>query len=293
MHYYKRNLGDYAKKAGRLSMLQHGAYNLLIDACYDREEFPTLEQAIDWAWASTTEEREAVEFVLSRFFELQSDGRYVQKRIAQEIEEYLEKAEKNRATAWQREENRKAKKEGREPILYETWKKEHEPCTSRAEKQHEPCTTGHLTKNQEPITNNQETILKPFAQSPAGSGQDDGEEKPPDDPKLFVLPTNKFTSAGETFGVTKSMITEWSQAYPALDVPCELLKARAWLHDNPKNRKTKNGMQRFLGSWLNRAQDRAPPNRPPGPRTPATAGTSTRQTSLQDDLHDTSWANSV
>jgi uncharacterized protein YdaU (DUF1376 family) len=46
MHYYKRNLGDYAKKTGRLTMLQHGAYTLLIDSCYDREKFPTLEQAI-------------------------------------------------------------------------------------------------------------------------------------------------------------------------------------------------------------------------------------------------------
>ena len=42
MHYYKRNLGDYAKKAGRLSMLEHGSYTLLIDACYDRERFPTI-----------------------------------------------------------------------------------------------------------------------------------------------------------------------------------------------------------------------------------------------------------
>ena len=68
MHYYKRNLGDYAKKAGRLSMLQHGAYTLLIDACYDREQFPTLDDAIDWAWASSAAEIEAVEFVLRKFF---------------------------------------------------------------------------------------------------------------------------------------------------------------------------------------------------------------------------------
>ncbi len=56
MHYYKKNIGDYHKKAGRLTMLQHGAYTLLMDSCYDREEFPTLEQAIEWVWASTTEE---------------------------------------------------------------------------------------------------------------------------------------------------------------------------------------------------------------------------------------------
>ena len=64
MHYYKRNIGDYHRKAGRLSILQHGVYTLLIDGCYDRECFPTKEDAVDWCWASTTEEIEAVEFVL-------------------------------------------------------------------------------------------------------------------------------------------------------------------------------------------------------------------------------------
>ena len=68
MHYYKRNIGDYAKKAGRLSTLQHGAYTLLIDSCYDREEFPTLEQAIEWTWVESPEEIEAVKFVLHKFF---------------------------------------------------------------------------------------------------------------------------------------------------------------------------------------------------------------------------------
>ena len=87
MHYYKRNLGDYAKKAGRLSMLQHGSYTLLIDACYDREQFPTLDEAIEWTWASTDEEVEAVKFVLRKFFTLES-GTYIQKRIQEEIAEY-------------------------------------------------------------------------------------------------------------------------------------------------------------------------------------------------------------
>ena len=77
MHYYKRNLGDYAKKAGRLTMLQHGSYTLLIDACYDREKFPTMDEAIEWAWASTPDEVQAVQFVLSKFFTLEN-GVYVQ-----------------------------------------------------------------------------------------------------------------------------------------------------------------------------------------------------------------------
>ena len=83
MHYFKRNIGDYHKKAGRLTMLQHGAYTLLIDACYDREEFPTAEQAVDWCWASTNAEIKAVQFVLKKFFTF-IGGKYEQSRIREE-----------------------------------------------------------------------------------------------------------------------------------------------------------------------------------------------------------------
>jgi uncharacterized protein YdaU (DUF1376 family) len=107
MHYYKRNLGDYAKKAGRLTMLQHGAYTLLIDSCYDREVFPTLEQALEWTWASTEAEVEAVKFVLSRFFVLDKEGCYVQDRILQELLHYHKNADTNKRIADEREAKRK------------------------------------------------------------------------------------------------------------------------------------------------------------------------------------------
>ena len=113
MHYYKRNLGDYAKKAGRLTMLQHGAYTLLIDSCYDREIFPTLEQALDWTWAATEAEVEAVKFVLSRFFTLDKDGSYVQDRILCELLEYHAKADINKRIAIERETKRREKSTNR------------------------------------------------------------------------------------------------------------------------------------------------------------------------------------
>ncbi len=109
MHYFKRNIGDYHKKAGRLTMLEHGSYTLLMDACYDRERFPTKEEAIDWCWARTPEEVAAVEFVLSKFFVL-IDGLYTQKHIAEEIAHYHENAEKNRQIALEREAARRAAK---------------------------------------------------------------------------------------------------------------------------------------------------------------------------------------
>jgi uncharacterized protein YdaU (DUF1376 family) len=119
MHYYKRNLGDYAKKTGRLTMLQHGAYTLLIDACYDREVFPTLEQAIDWTWASTEAEIDSVKFVLSRFFKLSSDGQYVQDRILEELLQYHKNADTNKRIAIDRETKRKEKSTNRVQIVDE------------------------------------------------------------------------------------------------------------------------------------------------------------------------------
>ena len=109
MHYFKRNIGDYHKKAGRLNMLQHGAYTLLIDACYDRERFPTRDEAIDWCWAVSNDEISAVEFVLSKFFDL-VDGTYRQNRIAEEIEQYHATALVNARIAQEREAKKRADK---------------------------------------------------------------------------------------------------------------------------------------------------------------------------------------
>ena len=128
MHYYKRNLGDYAKKAGRLTMLQHGAYTLLIDSCYDREVFPTLEQALEWTWASTEAEVEAVKFVLSRFFELDKEGCYVQDRILQELLHYHKNADTNKRIADEREAKRRENSTKRVPSVNEATPN-HKPLT--------------------------------------------------------------------------------------------------------------------------------------------------------------------
>lgn len=63
---------------------------------------------------------------------------------------------------------------------------------------------------------------------------------------------------GEQVPITQSQVDEWSEAYPAIDVLDEIRRARVWLDANPKNRKTKTGMTRFLVNWLSRAQDKAP-----------------------------------
>jgi uncharacterized protein YdaU (DUF1376 family) len=132
MHYYKRNLGDYAKKTGRLTMLQHGAYTLLIDSCYDREVFPTLEQAIEWTWASTDAEVDAVKFVLSRFFTLDKENQYVQDRILEELLNYHKNADTNKRIAEEREAKRREKSTKREQIVDEA-PPNHKPLTINQE----------------------------------------------------------------------------------------------------------------------------------------------------------------
>ncbi len=131
MHYYKKNLGDYYKKAGRLTMLQHGSYTLLIDSCYDRERFPTREEAIDWCWASSKEEIEAVEFILRKFFVLE-DGVYIQNRIKSEVEKYHRNAETNKRIAIEREAKRKENSTNREQLVNEP-SPNHKPRTINQE----------------------------------------------------------------------------------------------------------------------------------------------------------------
>lgn len=128
MHYYKRNIGDYAKKAGRLTMLQHGAYTLLIDSCYDREKFPTLEDAIEWTWASSDDEINAVKFVLNKFFIL-VDNFYIQHRIQEEIDNYHCNAETNKRIAIERETKRMENNTKRVQSVNET-PPNHEPLTN-------------------------------------------------------------------------------------------------------------------------------------------------------------------
>lgn len=115
-------------------MLEHGAYTLLLDACYDRERFPTLDEALEWSWARSDEEVSAVKFVLSKFFTL-VDGKYAQQRVQDEIDAYHAKSLKNQEIALAREAARRELRERNE---------------------HETCTDHHLTTNQEPLTINQE-----------------------------------------------------------------------------------------------------------------------------------------
>jgi hypothetical protein len=62
---------------------------------------------------------------------------------------------------------------------------------------------------------------------------------------------------GKVFGVSQEMVSEWSKAYPAVDVQGELNKMRVWAMSNPTKQKTSTGIARFANAWLSKAQDQA------------------------------------
>lgn len=84
MNYYEHHLGDYAKDTGHLSMIEHGAYRLLLDRYYSTEEGIPAAQAHRLARARSNEECQAVDVVLEEFFEL-VDGVWINHRAEEEI----------------------------------------------------------------------------------------------------------------------------------------------------------------------------------------------------------------
>ena len=58
---------------------------------------------------------------------------------------------------------------------------------------------------------------------------------------------------GMPYSVPESDLKEYQALYPGLDVIHECQKAARWCRDNPARQKTRQGVKRFLGSWLSQA----------------------------------------
>jgi uncharacterized protein YdaU (DUF1376 family) len=92
VNHYPHHLGDYATGTQGFTMLDHGAYRLLMDAYYSTEQALLAEDVYAIARAGTAAERKAVEKVLARKFDLR-DGRYHHQRIEAELDAYRNRAD--------------------------------------------------------------------------------------------------------------------------------------------------------------------------------------------------------
>lgn len=76
MNYYSFHIGDYLTQTAHLSLIEHGAYRRLLDVYYSTEQpLPVDPRAIHrLVMARSKEEKDAVDAVLSEFFEQRDDG---------------------------------------------------------------------------------------------------------------------------------------------------------------------------------------------------------------------------
>lgn len=98
MNYVEHHFGDYARDTAHLSLLEHGAYRLLLDLYYVREKaLPAdVKDCCRLVRAASTVERKAVQTILSEFFELTADG-WAHKRCDAEIARYRERQQEQGA----------------------------------------------------------------------------------------------------------------------------------------------------------------------------------------------------
>lgn len=142
MNYYKFNIGDYSAATRHLTMLEHGAYRLLMDVYYTTEQPIPLDMkvAARKAGARTKDEVQAVETVLREFF-TETQGGWVHVRCEAEIAFYQQKAETNRVVG----------KRGGRPKKETQTVSDGNPEKTQTVSGINPQKT--LTTNQEPITN--------------------------------------------------------------------------------------------------------------------------------------------
>lgn len=76
------------------------------------------------------------------------------------------------------------------------------------------------------------------------------------EPAVMVFPVVGDPKVTE-WGLTKTILAEFTKAFPGVDVRGQCEKARVWLNANPTRRKTARGMQQFLFAWVERSQNRS------------------------------------
>ena len=184
MNFYPHHIGDYAQGTRHLTMLEHGAYRLLLDLYYSREaplpaDVATVQRL---ACARTREERQAVESVLREFFAETPEG-WRKGRCDREIEAGRRRQDSARENG---------KKGGRKPTKAPQLTQQLTPPEPTGLDPVSPAGTGSKTPNTNTNTNP--------PQPPDGAGGDEGDfEAAP--PVVALAPAVLLAIAARDAGV--------------------------------------------------------------------------------------------
>lgn len=99
-NYWCRFPGDYLRDTRHLSLVEHGAYTLLLDAYYTSGPLPANAVALyRICGCQTDEERKAVDSIADEFFPVNGDGRRHNGRCDRELAFQAENSDKKRDAA--------------------------------------------------------------------------------------------------------------------------------------------------------------------------------------------------
>lgn len=166
MNYYRRFMGDYAKKTAALSLAEHGAYTVLLDEYYSTETpLPGEHESLfRLCRAMTKGEQDAVRSVADRFFPIESDGLRHNQRADEEI------AKAQATIAKQRESGAEAARK-----RWSTDGSTHDGPNGSTNKSTYQLTSG---LQMQPPTSNSNTNHQPQGKSNVGLAPDDAPPKP-------------------------------------------------------------------------------------------------------------------
>lgn len=126
-------------------------------------------------------------------------------------------------------------------------------------------------------------VLADCKQTACSEGEGEGEtEREAEEETEQSSPRREDASAGtpivgfsfpcdgkvKSWSLTQELLTEWSEAFPTLDILAECRQAHAWIRAKPENQKTAKGMPAFLVGWFGRSRNKG------GNRAPAAASKS-------------------
>jgi len=166
--------------------------------------------------------------VLAKFSE--RDGCLVNDRLERVRSEQLEEIRKKKERSIKGAEAR--------------WKHTPKRCSSNAEAMLEVCQSESESESESTDSSDEESV----------SCDEPKNGSPPED-YLLTFPCVKGRSGKTKWHLTESKLAEYVEAFPGVEVLAECRKALQWCRDNATKRKTWEGMPKFIGSWLSRAQN--------------------------------------
>jgi uncharacterized protein YdaU (DUF1376 family) len=269
---------DFIADTYHLGNTELGIYwRLLLFYYLHRQPLPyDLNTVCRIAYATSPEERKAVEFVLTEFFTVATDaeGRKVWRhhRADEEIERALERVEVNHARTRAATEARKIQRDDeRDDVRHD--QRDDVRHDQRDDVRHDQ---RDVQRDDERNANDPEEEEDPDLDKDKdldlGSELDltevGSERSTHSEPTPLPLPKNGSLKNGEQefitiplvdrteAKITEKEVREWEEAYPAVNVRQELREIRQWNLSNPRRRKTRHGWRNHVTEWLGREQDR-------------------------------------